>query len=151
MWDVQTGRELLVLKGHTGSVSVAYSPDGKRLASAGQKPAGKPLAGAGQKSGPAAVVGEVKVWDAETGQEVFTVEAPAYYAIGPSPTARTASAWPTFPGPDGKSSTMTVWDAQTGRELLTQKTHGQVTSVAFSPDGKRLVTGAGWVGHRRPD
>ena len=66
VWDVQTGRELLVLK-HTGSVSVAYSPDGKRLASAGQKP------------GPAAVVGEVKVWDAETGQEVFTVEAPAYY------------------------------------------------------------------------
>ena len=78
VWDVQTGRELLVLKGHTGSVSVAYSPDGKRLASAGQKPDGKPLAGAGQKSGPAAVVGEVKVWDAETGQEVFTVEAPAY-------------------------------------------------------------------------
>ena len=37
VWDVQTGRELLVLK-HTGSMSVAYSPDGKRLASAGQKP-----------------------------------------------------------------------------------------------------------------
>ena len=47
---------------------------------------------------------------------------------------------------------MTVWDAQTGRELLTQKTHGQVTSVAFSPDGKRLVTGAGSVSiSRRPD
>src|SRR5262249_53945593 len=49
VWDVQTDRELLVLKGHTGLVSVAYSPDGKRLASAGQKP------------GPAAGVGEVKV------------------------------------------------------------------------------------------
>ena len=95
VWDVQTGRELLVLKGHTGWVSVAYSPDGKRLASAGQKPDGKPLAGAGQKSGPAAVVGEVKVWDAETGQEVFTVEAPAYYR--------------------------------------------QTETVAYSPDGKRLI------------
>jgi WD40 repeat protein len=66
VWDVQTDRELLVLKGHTGRVSVAYSPDGKRLA------------GAFQKSGPAAVVGEVKVWDAETGQEVLKVEATDY-------------------------------------------------------------------------
>jgi WD40 repeat protein len=143
VWDVQTGRELLVLK-HTGAVySVAYSPDGKRLVSAARKPDGKPLAGAGQESGPPAMVGEVKVWDAETGQEVFTVEAPAYYL------------WTVAYSPDGKrlihvsvsdknglSSTMTVRDAQTGRELLTQKTHGQVATVAFSPDGKRLATGA---------
>jgi WD40 repeat protein len=40
-----------------------------------------------------------------------------------------------------------VWDAQTGTELLTCKGHiRNVTSVAFSPDGKRLVsTGAGTV------
>jgi WD40 repeat protein len=131
VWDVQTGRELLVLK-HTGSLTVAYSPDGKRLASAGPKP------------GPAAKVGEVKVWDAETGQEVFTVEAPAVndsdrtVAYSPDGKRLTHVSWS-----DGDSSTITVWDAQTGRELLTQKTQGQVTSVAFSPDGKRLVTGAG--------
>jgi WD40 repeat protein len=35
VWDAQTGREALTLKGHTGSVnSVAFSPGGKRLASA---------------------------------------------------------------------------------------------------------------------
>ena len=34
VWDVQTGQELLTLKGHTAMVkSVALSPDGKRLVS----------------------------------------------------------------------------------------------------------------------
>jgi WD40 repeat protein len=34
LWDVATGQELLILKGHTGGVlGVAFSPDGRRLAS----------------------------------------------------------------------------------------------------------------------
>ena len=53
VWDVASGRELLTLQGHTGFVlSVAWSPDGKRLATAesrtarrrcGTRPAGKEL------------------------------------------------------------------------------------------------------------
>ena len=35
VWDAQTGQELLSLKGHSGwPASVAFSPDGQRLASA---------------------------------------------------------------------------------------------------------------------
>ena len=35
VWDAATGQESLTLKGHTGVVtSVAFSPDGQRLASA---------------------------------------------------------------------------------------------------------------------
>jgi WD40 repeat protein len=35
VWDAASGQELLTLKGHSGSVnSVAWSPDGKRLATA---------------------------------------------------------------------------------------------------------------------
>jgi len=34
VWDAQTGQELLALKGHTDSIrSIAFSPDGKTLAS----------------------------------------------------------------------------------------------------------------------
>jgi WD40 repeat protein len=51
VWDAATGRPARTLKGHTGWVkSVAFSPDGKRLASAGQD-------------------GAVKAWDPATGQE----------------------------------------------------------------------------------
>jgi WD40 repeat protein len=40
--------------------------------------------------------------------------------------------------------TLKVWDAQTGQEPLTLKGHSDaVTSVSFSPDGKRIVSG-GW-------
>jgi hypothetical protein len=36
VWDAETGRELLTLQGHTGDVrTVAFSPDGQRLASGG--------------------------------------------------------------------------------------------------------------------
>jgi WD40 repeat protein len=37
VWETATGRELLTLKGHENWIlSAAWSPDGKRLASAGQ-------------------------------------------------------------------------------------------------------------------
>ena len=40
-------------------------------------------------------------------------------------------------------TTLKVWDAQTGQETLTLKGHSSgVTSVSFSPDGKRIVSGS---------
>src|SRR5436190_6070387 len=64
VWDAQTGEELLYLRGHTAEVSsLAYSPDGKRLASA---------------SASYFPSGEVKVWDAQTVQELLTVKGGSY-------------------------------------------------------------------------
>src|SRR5262249_38625602 len=60
VWDAQTGQETLTLKGHTSGVySVAFSPDGKRLASAShdQDAPGKPF-------------GEGKVGDTATGKRL---------------------------------------------------------------------------------
>jgi WD40 repeat protein/serine/threonine protein kinase/class 3 adenylate cyclase len=121
VWDYETGRELLTLKGHATSVySFAFSPDGKRLAT-----------GSSDET--------AKVWDSETGRELLTLK-------GHAGTVSSIAF-----GPDGKrlatgsdDGTAKVWDSETGRELLTLKGHtDRVLSVAFSPDGKRLATASG--------
>ena len=80
-----------VIKGHVDVVlDVAYSPDGKYLASASSD-------------------GMVKVWDVQTGQELFTIRGTV--------NSRSTVAF----SPDGKRLAIhgKVWDAQTCQELLT--------------------------------
>ncbi len=105
---------------------MAFSPDGTRIVSGG----------GGRDSKTHKLVGELKVWDAATGQEVFTLKGHASYVGSVS-----------F-SPDGKQiasasgdQTVKVWDAVTGQETLTLKGHtSSVGSVSFSPDGTRIAS-----------
>jgi WD40 repeat protein len=118
IWDVETGREVRTLKGHTWVPScVAYSPDGKYIAS-------------GSK--------ETKIWDAETGREVRTLEG---HARGVGCLAFTPDGqWLVSSGNDPSPK---VWDVATGEELFRLEGHSSVSTFAYSRDGKRIVTGSG--------
>jgi WD40 repeat protein len=133
VWDAQTGREVVTYKGNVGRItSVAFSPDGKRLASAAGKFGG-------------AESSEITVWDAETGQELHTLPGGPGVAFSPDG-RRIAGAGKRLIDVRGNSASgeITVWDAETGRELLTLRGHtSDVWNVAFSPDGQRLAS-SGW-------
>jgi WD40 repeat protein len=144
VWDAATGQVIHTLKGHSAPVtSVTFSPDGHRLAAGGGIPLsvaplsayrdGHRLASSG---GIPNFPGEVKVWDAATGQETLTLK------------GHSGPVWSVTFSPDGhrltstgQDQTVKVWDAATGQVIHTLKGHtGIVLSVAFSPDGHRLAS-----------
>jgi WD40 repeat protein len=128
VWDAQSGKEVLTLKGHTDQVSsVAFSVDGKRIASGSYDQT-------------------VKVCDAQTRQEAFTLKGHTRYvmSVAFSPDGkRIATGSTNYKRQDDKPGGVKVWDADTGQEVLTLTGHTRdVWSVAFSPDGKRIVSGS---------
>lgn len=134
IYDVDTGLELHVLKGHVSSVRcLAFSPDGGRLVTGGCP---RTRIHRGRKIR----IGEdtAKIWDTHTGCELNTLRGHssgvACVAFSPDGTRiATGSA----------DKTVKIWDARTGRGLLTFKGHSDsVRCLAFSPEGKRLLTGS---------
>jgi WD40 repeat protein/tRNA A-37 threonylcarbamoyl transferase component Bud32 len=132
VWDTRTGQESLTLKGHTSGVrSAAFSPDGRRLASASDDRT-------------------VKLWDAAIGQEIPTLmghSGPVGSVAFNPDGRRLASAGHEPSGLDAASNdwAVKVWDAATGEQIRTLMFTGDGnsipygTSVAFSPDGRRLA------------
>jgi WD40 repeat protein len=112
-----TGEGLRTLLGLTSIVlGVAFSPDGKRLATAS-------LDGTG------------KVWDATSGEELLTLNrhtnTVCRITFSLDGKGLATASW---------DRTARVWDASSGEELLTLSHTHEVQSIAFSPNGRRLAT-----------
>jgi WD40 repeat protein/tRNA A-37 threonylcarbamoyl transferase component Bud32 len=150
IWDAASGREVRTFHGGGDVIhGVAFSPDGRWLAAAD-------------------VVGTLKVWDTATGEAIFTRRAspgnPAerlvetLRAVPHSPAQPRSASCVVFSS-DGKrlawtgeDSTVAIWDLDTlpsplpavldkEVEPITCQGHtGLVTSLVFSPNGKRLCS-----------
>ena len=105
------GYQVLTLRGHSSAVDgVAFSPDGKRLATASDDQT-------------------AKVWDAQSGQELLTLRGhrDAVTGVAFSPDGKRLATAST-------DQTAKVWDAESGKELLTLRGHSNnVRAVTFSP------------------
>jgi len=127
VWEAQTGHEVARISHKDGVAAVAFSPDGKYVAS-------------GSRDGTA------RVWEAQTGREIARVNHEVYViAVAFSPDGKYVISG----GCDKKDEnyrciggTARVWEAQTGREIARMSHNNAVVAVAFSPDGKYVVSGS---------
>lgn len=134
VWDATTGKELFTLKGHTLPVlSVVYEPDGKHLVTAASK-----FRGEFDRT-----PGEVKRWNAETGEEVqsFAGNTLPTFAAAVSPDATRVVAV----GGTSDRGELRVWDTRTGKVLYQAAADVVWPFMAadYSPDGKLLAVGGG--------
>ncbi|QDV34410.1 WD40 repeat domain-containing protein [Tautonia plasticadhaerens] len=130
IYDVQTGRRLRTLTGHTEweTDACTFSPDGTMLASTGTDR-------------------QILVWDLATGN--------LRHRLADQPFRATTLAF----SPDGATlacggdKTVRLWDMRTGQLGRTLTGHRDwVCTVAFSPDGTTLASGScDWSFHRGHD
>ncbi len=128
LWDTATGEEVAVLRGHGGPVrALAFSPLGDYLASGGRNQ--------NTEDGDGVPEGELKIWDARTGEELRTLpgHSAAITSLAFTPDgARLASG--------SEDLTVKLWDPALGQEVLTLRgSNGSAEALAFSPDGLTLV------------
>ncbi|KAG2743279.1 WD40 repeat-like protein [Suillus brevipes Sb2] len=133
LWDIETKKVIAKWKGHSDVVcALCWSADGERVASGSHD-------------------GTARVWDVKTGQNILTIKTgnTLVYAL-----IKTGHKWvlavtyspdssKLATGADDEDVTVTevkIWDAKTGELLNTLKHDHIVRSLAWTSDGKKLIS-----------
>ena len=113
LWDIETGKNLMILKGQKGVNSMAFSSDGKILASS--------------------ELDKVRLWNLETRQNFQTFNhTERVYSLSFSVDGKMLAS---------AGYTILLWDTVTGENIATLEGHlRKVNSLAFSLDGNKLAS-----------
>ncbi|MCY3019615.1 MAG: hypothetical protein NTW87_11375, partial [Planctomycetota bacterium] len=117
LWDIEKGRPLQALAGHTNSVSVvAFAPDGRQA-----------LTGSSDST--------VRLWGLATGREQRVLKcARQITAVAFSPDGRRALS-------ADMSKVLTLWDLASGVNVCALRGHTDtICAVSFFPDGEHAAT-----------
>jgi WD40 repeat protein len=134
LWNVANGKKRGALPGHEMfTYFLTFSPDGKKLASAGER-----YLGAEFPTGSATQM-EVKLWSLSDGKTLCTI--PLGGAAAFSPNVK----WLATTCTEGKAikpiGFTKLWDLDKGKQKAALKGHkSYLTALAFSSDGKWLAT-----------
>jgi WD40 repeat protein len=120
LWDVETRKVIATWTGHTDVVcTLCWSADGERVASGSWD-------------------GTARIWDVKSGKNILTIKTGHAYM------------WAVTYSPDSSKLAMggenenavEIWDAKTGELLNTLKHDYWVQSLAWTSDGKKLISGS---------
>lgn len=120
VWDVATGKEVLLLEGHEKStLPVCFNPSGDCI-----------LSGSLDQT--------VRLWDADSGKQLKKMDAHSgnIFSVAFHPGGLYAAS-------ASGDKTVRLWDLETGKVLQSYPGHdGAVMSVDFSADGNHLISGS---------
>lgn len=125
IWDVSSGVELAILRGHIDQVTdVCFSPDNTLVATA-------------------SLDGSVRIWDAKSGKQQFSFFEHSKPDAKGHPKASLAVAF----SPDGLTlasggadTTVRLWEVSSGKQRSVFENAKGVASLLFTTDGRQLVS-----------